>query len=312
MRDTWRALVPCAQLPSDRGPQLMQQGAWRPPLAPGGCLGPGVGLLTWLGAEGVGGPSGSQEHLPGIHCLHWTGVAQMALRCSLSQALGPFPSLGVCSSLALLARSWDTRPQTRQGAQGVPLPHLRQHSWAWLQTPARPKHAPLSWPLCALSSKSAQAASMALSPGTGAVAPGSSAEGSPQLAVATLGPWGQSPCLASPVALPATGSPWPAICGPFLSPESGWGPSLPLACLPSGPGPLSCPCLCLLLAGTPGPPCGQPRARPRQSEGGGCLKPARSCGPHPTPTPGGPSVTPRAHPTPHPEDPVSPTQHRYL
>lgn len=119
---TWRALAPCAQLPSDRGPQLMQQGAWRPPLAPGGCLGPGVGLLAWLRAEGVGGLSRSQEHLPGIHCLHWTGVAQMALRCSLSQALGPFLSLGVCPSLALLAGAGTRGHRPDKELRGCPFP----------------------------------------------------------------------------------------------------------------------------------------------------------------------------------------------
>lgn len=146
-----------------------------------------------------------------------------------------------------------------------------------------------------------------------------------QTAAGRAPPWGQSLCLASSVAPPATGSPWPDARGSSVT-------SLSLPCRPSGPGLLSCPRVCLLLAEPPpcrppqGGPCSSPTldsasslpsvhwplrsaalSQTRQNEKEGSQWPLT--------TPGAGVPAPLleglvSHPwhTPPPEDPVSPTQ----
>ena len=77
-----------------------------------------------------------------------------------------------------------------------------------------------------------------------------------QTAAGRAPPWGQSLCLAYSVAPPATGSPWPDAQGSSVT-------SLSLPCRPSGPGLLSCPRVCLLLAEPP--PCRPPQGGPCSS-----------------------------------------------
>lgn len=137
------------------------------------------------------------------------------------------------------------------------------------------------------SSKSAQAASVALGPGAGAGAPRETRESGPQLAGATLGSWGHSLRLASPaVTLASRPRPLPL--------PRGWpGPSLPLACL--GPSPLSCPRLCLLLAGPPG---ATPWPDPDRAGREGVSNQPGAGGPTPPPSEGRCHTPGAPHPTP--------------
>ncbi|CAK7315671.1 hypothetical protein VULLAG_LOCUS19207 [Vulpes lagopus] len=187
----------------------------------------------------------------------------------------------MCPSPSPPGRSSGMRPQTvsSQGrGGGLPL-GAALLGLALNPSPAEAcTHAGPSVP----SSKSAQAASVALGPGAGAGAPREPRESGLQLAGATLGSWGHSLRLASPaVTLASRPRPLPL--------PRGWpGPS----CL--GPGPLSCPCLCLLLGGPRGPPRGQTQTE----RGGRASQTSQELGGTPPPTLGRCHTPGAPHPTP--------------